>query len=407
MSTNPQRTLALAAEYYGLLSDLASRGESVSIGDLRSLLQKHHPEGERAPEKVVELLEQFGLFEKAADSDTSWEVPHVIGEFLRHLSMRQRLSAPGLLGPIIAEIAQLTEDLRQAFETLDVDRVRLASNSIKQALDAARGLSRSNSQAIMNEVMRIKTREDRRTLRERFLFITHLHEKHLSPLGAMVEVGGEMERRANELIAVARHGRTLMPDDPFVPELTSKIIAGVRRLKDDAWGDFHASLREVTPLFRQVRRDHALAVAVSRQLDRVGREGAKGLDDVDALLPIARWRPEGMFSSYDLEDYLAGVANYVANPDPGPLASLSDSEAPPVLDAAEVIEALMASGEQLDLLAWIVRSFGAYPDQQLLQAFHSIASSDDFHCAHADQPVQVETAEAIYTYYPMQAATHA
>ena len=221
MSTNPQRTLALAAEYYGLLSDLASRGESVSIGDLRSLLQKHHPEGERGPEKVVELLEQFGLFEKAADSDTSWEVPHVIGEFLRHLSMRQRLSAPGLLGPIIAEIAQLTEDLRQAFETLDVDRVRLASNSIKQALDAARGLSRSNSQAIMNEVMRIKTREDRRTLSERFLFITHLHEKHLSPLGAMVEVGGEMERRANELIAVARHGRALMPDDPFVPELKS------------------------------------------------------------------------------------------------------------------------------------------------------------------------------------------
>ena len=407
MSTNPQRTLALAAEYYGLLSDLASRGESVSIGDLRSLLQKHHPEGERGPEKVVELLEQFGLFEKAADSDTSWEVPHVIGEFLRHLSMRQRLSAPGLLGPIIAEIAQLTEDLRQAFETLDVDRVRLASNSIKQALDAARGLSRSNSQAIMNEVMRIKTREDRRTLSERFLFITHLHEKHLSPLGAMVEVGGEMERRANELIAVARHGRALMPDDPFVPELTSKIIAAVRRLKDDAWGDFHASLREVTPLFRQVRRDHALAVAVSRQLDRVGREGSNGVDDVDVLLPIARWRPEGVFSSYELEDYLAGVANYVANPDPGPLASLSDSEAPPVLDAAEVIEALLAAGEQQDLLAWIVRTFGVYPDQQLLQAFHNISCSTDFHCAHADQPVQVETAEATYTYYPMQATTHA
>ena len=403
MSTNPQRTLALASEYFAMLSDLASRGESVSVGDLRSLLQKYHPERERAPEKVAELLEQFGLFEKAVDSDTSWEVPHVIGEFLRHLSMRQRLSAPGLLGPIIEEIARLSEDLRLAFEAADLDRIRLTSNSIKQALDAARGLSRSNSQAIGNEVMRIKTREDHRTLRERYLFITHLHEKHLTPLGAMVEVGGEMERRANELIAVARLGRISMPDDPLVPELTSKIIAAVRRLKDDAWSDFHSSLREVTPLFQQVRRDHALAVVISRQLDRVGREGAKGLDDVDARLPIARWRPEGVFSSYDLEDYLAGVANYVANPDPGPLASFGDSAAPPVLDVTEVVEALLADGEQRDLLAWIVRTFSAYPDQQLLQAFHNISSSPDFQCAHADQPAQAETVEAIYTYYPLQA----
>ncbi|MBN9421738.1 MAG: hypothetical protein BGO63_03270 [Candidatus Accumulibacter sp. 66-26] len=407
MSTNPQRTLALVAEYYGLLSDLASQGDSVSLGDLRSLLQKHHPEGERAPEKVAELLEQFGLFEKAADSDNSWEVPYVVGEFLRHLSMRQRLSAPGLLGPIIEEVARLTEDLRMAFEASDIDRVRQASNSIKQALDAARGLSRGNSQSIVNEVMRIKTREDHRSLRERYLFITYLHEKHLTPLGALVEVGGEMERRASELIAVAKLGCNSMPDDPFVPELTSKVIAGVRRLKDDAWSDFHSSLREVTPLFRQIRRDHAMAVAISRQLDRVGREGAKGLDKVVDQLPIARWRPDNVFSTYALEEYLSGVANYVANPDPGPLATLSDSVAPPVLDPDEVVESLLAAGEQKDLLAWIVGTFSAYPDQQLLQAFHNISGSPGFQCAFGDQPVQAETETAIYTYLPTHISANA
>lgn len=407
MSTNPQRTLQLAAEYYGLLADLSTRGESVSLGDLRSLLQKYNSDDSRPPDKVAGYLEQYGLFEKSADSDSSWEVPHVIGEFLRHLSMRQRLSAPGMLGPIIEEIVRLTEDLRLAFEIADIDRVRLASNSIKQALDAARGLSHTNSQAIMNEVMRIKTKEDRRTLRERYLFITHLHEKHLSPLGALVEVGGEMERRANELIAVVRHGSASMPDDPFVPELTSKIISSVRRLKDEAWADFHSSLREVTPLFRQIRRDHMLAVSISRQLDRVAREGAKGLDDAVGRLQIARWRADNIFNSYALEDYLAGVANYVANPDPGPLASLSDSVAPQVLDTTEVIEKLLAAGEQGDLLAWIVRTFDAYPDQQLLQAFHGISSSSDFRCEHGVHSVQTETAEAVYTYYPMHTTANA
>ena len=68
MSTNPQRTLQLAAEYYGLLADLSTRGESIGLGDLRSLLQKHNPDNPRPADKVADYLEQFGLFERAADS---------------------------------------------------------------------------------------------------------------------------------------------------------------------------------------------------------------------------------------------------------------------------------------------------------------------------------------------------
>ena len=150
-----------------------------------------------------------------------------------------------------------------------------------------------------------------------------------------------------------------------------------------------------------------MAVAISRQLDRVGREGTKGLDKVVDLLPIARWRPDNVFSTYALEEYLSGVANYVANPDPGPLATLSDSVAPPVLDPDEVIESLLAAGEQRDLLAWIIGTFGAYPDQQLLQAFHKLSGSPGFQCAFGDQPEQTETETAIYTYFPMKTSANA
>ena len=84
MSTNPARTLQLASEFFSLLSGLAAQGDSVSIGDLRGLLQKYNPSDERSAEKIASLLEQYGLFEKAADSDSSWEVPYVLGELLRH-----------------------------------------------------------------------------------------------------------------------------------------------------------------------------------------------------------------------------------------------------------------------------------------------------------------------------------
>ena len=57
MSTNPVRTLQLAAEYYALLSDMATRGESVTLGDLRSLHQKYHPDDDRPTDKMALLLE--------------------------------------------------------------------------------------------------------------------------------------------------------------------------------------------------------------------------------------------------------------------------------------------------------------------------------------------------------------
>lgn len=64
-------------------------------------------------------------------------------------------------------------------------------------------------------------------------------------------------------------------------------------------------------------------------------------------LPIARWRADNIFNSYALEDYLVGVANYVANPDPGPLASLGDTVAPSVLDPDEVMKKLLNAGAQV------------------------------------------------------------
>lgn len=215
-----------------------------------------------------------------------------------------------------------------------------------------------------------------------------------------------MEQRAAELIAVARQGRISMPDDPFVPELTAKIIASIRRLKDEALSDFHSSLREVTPLFRQVRRDHLLAASISKQLDRVAREGIKGLDDVVSRLPIARWRAENVFNTYALEEYLTGVANYVANPEAPPLAYVDDGQTSRMLNSEDVHDRLYAAGEQSDLLAWIVSNFAEYPDQQLLQALHGISVASTFRCTFGESTVQTETAEAIYTYYPVRSRPH-
>lgn len=390
-----------------MLSHMAEHGDSAGLIELRSLHEKYKPDDLRSTERMAEVLEEFGLLERAAESDLYWEVPHPVGEFLRHLSMRQRLAAPGQLAPIIEEIALLSEELRRAVAAGDIDAVRLASSNIKQVLDAARNLSANNYRAILHEVMRIKSRQDNRTLRERFLFISQIHDRHLTPLGGLVDVGGEMERRASELIAVARAAREALANDPFVPEIATKIIASVRRMKDEAWINFHSALREVTPLFRQIRRDHALAASVSAVLDVLGRTGIKGLDDIAGRLQIARWRADNLFSGYAVEDYLAGVTRHVAQPDQGPVLTTDDMSGPPMmLDPQDVAARLATAGDQPDLIRWIFTAYHAYPDQQLLQAFVGMADHPDFTTTPSDDVTVAETAEAVYTYHPARIVAH-
>lgn len=407
MSTNPSRTLRVAADYYAILEHLAQSGEMVTLSEFQSLLFKHLPDDTRAPEQVVELLVQLGLLEASPESDTAWEVTYAVAEFIRHLSMRQRLATPGQLTPIIAEIQDLTDEIRKSIDSKDIDLMRLYAGRAREIVESARALSRDNYQAIVHEVMRIKTRQDKRSLRERYLFITALHDKHLKSLAALVEVGGETDLRTAELLAVVRYAREKLPDDPYVADWTVKIAGSIRRLRVESLADFQSAVREVTPLFKQIRRDHALALAVSSLLDRVSREGSRALDDIAGQLAIARWRAENLFSNYAMEDYLAGAVSHTQHPDMGPISLPNDVAATSqVLDSEEVISVLRESGGQRDLLGWILSQYGAHSDSQVLQAFNSIASSQDFDVDPSGEPLSRATSEAIYTYYPLRIKPH-
>lgn len=407
MSTNPSRTLRIAAEYYPLLAHLVEGNDAVSLPELRSLLSKYQPDESRSSEQVVELLVQLGLLEASPESDAAWEVPHAAGEFFRHLSMRQRLATPGQLSPIIGEIQDLSDNLRKAIDVGDLDRLRVYGGRAKDVVESARALSRENYRAIVHEVMRIKTHQDKRNLRERYLFIYELHEKHLQSLASLVEVGGETDERTAELLAVIRYAREALPHAPFVPEWASKIGAAVKRLREECLADFHSAVREVTPLFKQIRKDHALALAVSSLLDRVGRQGASALDDIATRMPISRWRAENLFSAYVVEDYLAGVAEHAQHPDMGPL-SVPDTVGPAahLIDPEEVVNHLMSAGSQSNLFDWLLGSYGAHGDNQILQAFHALVESAEFENEPAPEPASTTTSEAIYTYYPIRIRPH-
>lgn len=402
MTPNPSRTLRLAAEFFPLLDLLASKGESASLSVIRGLLSQRMPEENRSADQIISLLNENGLLEVSAESDAEWDVPHAVGEFIRHLSMRQRLASPGQIVPVLNESTELTDRMQSAFANHDLDAIRYYGGRAKEALDAARSLGQENYRAILNEVMRIKSRKDNRTLRERFLFIHELHERHLTPLGGLVDVGGEMDKRLNDLHAVIKDGMVRMHSEPYVPEMISKLTSAIRRLRDEAWQDYHSALREVTPLFRQIRRDHAMAAAAGAILEAVSRTGAKALDDICDRLPIARWKADNLFSIYALENYLVDVEQHVARPELGPLSMRVDSPLDMPIDDQELTEKLSAEMPVDNLLGWLFASYPKQNEHHVLHAFQQIITDPSYAMKISSDSIQTTTPDAVFTYHPVR-----
>ena len=91
---NPAKSLSIASSFWPILERMADKQSLVSVHEMRDLLAKYLPKEERPPQAVLALLEEYGILERSAESNSEWELVHAFGDFFRHLSSRQRLSPP-------------------------------------------------------------------------------------------------------------------------------------------------------------------------------------------------------------------------------------------------------------------------------------------------------------------------
>ena len=106
---NPAKSLSIASSFWPILERMADKQSLVSVHEMRDLLAKYLPKEERPPQAVLALLEECGILERSAESNSEWELVHAFGDFFRHLSSRQRLSSPGILISILEDISTKQE----------------------------------------------------------------------------------------------------------------------------------------------------------------------------------------------------------------------------------------------------------------------------------------------------------
>ncbi len=387
-----------------MLEEIVRRDfRSLTAAEFRELLRLKCPDEARPAFQVIALLEEVGLLEKSPDSEANWELPAKVNEFVRHLSQRQRVSSPGALLPMLDDLAFHTDAMRQAIAARIPDifdqeaRVYLPS-----VIENIRSVSQDNRKAIENEVMAIKTRSDNRTLGQRYAVIHMLYTRHVESLREIVDYGKAMDTALKNLLDVIRLGLEVFSSDHDAPDLLITLRRRIKRLQREAYEHFNSSLKDILPLYQKLRKDHALAVAVNRVLDKVGREGAAALSMRDHM-PIARWRAENLFSVYALEDYLIGAANYTQQVQP-PLLTAADISLPRfrMIDPDVLNERLQKTLPIPDMLTWLFEEFGQYPESQILTAFDMIGRSVDYRYTFDERPVERIIGKARYIFYPMR-----
>jgi hypothetical protein len=375
---NPAKSLSVASSFWPILERMSDRQSLVSVHEMRDLLNKYLPKEDRTPQVVLALLEECGIFERSTESDSEWEIVHAFGDFFRHLSSRQRLSSPGILVSILEDISYQTGELHKAIEGKSSDVVLARCREVKDRLDEVRHVSESRHAAVIHEVMKIKARTDKRSVHERYAFISDMYEHHIEPLRSIVDPGGEMDKRLNELLLVIKNGLADFSNDPHAPEILARLRATVIRLEREALSHFSAAFKEVLPLYNQLRRDAHLARAVSKQLDSFSRDGcgplAKLLQD---LAPISRWRAESLFSSGTMEDYLSSVSECVQSaPEPLVTTSVSGMSANRYIDPFDLLDRVNESKPIEDTLRWLFDTFPAKTEHSVLAAFQEILQND-------------------------------
>lgn len=399
----PAKSLSVAAAFWPLLELIADKQIVVTVYDLRDLLERHVPNEERSPQIILALFEECGILEKSPGSNSEWELVHAFGDFFRHLSNRQRLSSPGILISILADISYQTEELQKAIDAKSPDSVIARCRAVRDRLDEVRHVSESRHAAVIHEVMKIKARTDKRSVHERYEFISDMYQHHIEPLRSIINPGGEMDKYLNALLLVIRKGLSDFSNDPIAPEMFTRLSSAVIRLEKEALAHFSAAFKEVLPLYNQLRHDVHLARAVSKQLDAVSREGcglmAKLLQD---QMPISKWRHEYLFSSGTMEDYLSSVPECIQDaPEPLVTSSTSGASANRYIDPFELLDKVNESKPIGDTLRWLFEAFPDKTEHSVLAAFQEILQNDIQYAFESEMTSYV-VGLATYHYFPMR-----
>jgi hypothetical protein len=374
MAANPQSFFRFAARYYPLLLDLFYRREGFTEADLRNLIEGIASEGDPNPSTVIDQLLSFSIIEPIPDATATFELTAPVQNLLSFLLREHRLTSTKVLQVYLTDLGELREELDGAARQNLGHQGARALNDISQLIERIRQDSHSNREAIIGEVIKLKSNRERRTTRERFAIINHLWSRYLEPLRDLIDVKKAMDASLDDLDRSLTVNSRMFALDGALAREFSRCRARLLRLRREMTEDFYESMREVEPLYISLKKESELVRGASLALERLDRSGLASLR-LQEMMAIPVWRIEGTFSDTSLEAFLHGIKGY----QPGisaPLTETGEITRPEFILPSELYTRLEAALPVDDLLAWLLQHYPEVGLGELVRAYGRVFLRD-------------------------------
>ncbi|MCM2356605.1 MAG: hypothetical protein NDI77_00475 [Geobacteraceae bacterium] len=376
MAINPQSFFNFAAQNYPLLHDIFRKSGGMNDAELSDLIRRHRV-GLESPSTLIEKLINLKIIEPLPDATASYEMSRTVSVLFRFLLQEQRLTSTAVIHAYLDELERAQTDLDHAIRDDKHSLIERALDEITETMERIRQDSRANREAIINEVMTVKSNREKRTVSERFEKILLLWNHYLEPLKDLIDVRKTMDASLDSLERLLKQGAEQFLLDGALHREFARCSVRLVRLRRDMTADFHESMHEVEPLYVSLKQDSSLARGVARALERIGKEGIRSLNLPTALALRTERLREGLFDNTDIEAFLHNVRGY--QPQEPPVINLgTELLSPRFIPPDELIDTLRQALPVGDVLQWLLNRYEGYPFPELLRAYGRIFGSDAF-----------------------------
>lgn len=399
-AVNPQTFFRFAADHHELLVELYQRRDGITEAELLQLVRRVSVEGGPSASYLVDRLRELGFIDYAPHATAQYEMTRPFAELMSSLLREYRLTSVEIIRSYFTAMDSMAGEIAQATKDKNGDLMVRSLNDTSEHVERMRHDSRRNRDEVINTAMRVKSNRDRMPPLRRYEIINRLWTRYLVPLRDMIDTQKAMDASLDRMERTLEAAEDCFQIDGAVAPAIGMGRARVRRLRRDVVLDFRESIREIAPLYEELRRENALARGASHALEIITKQGLSFIA-LPERLGVCNWQQQGLFSDAALESYFITLSDYVPTR-PQSLREGAAGNAREHIRLEEFDAVVIAALPIADAIAWLRQAYPDVPLGTLLKLYGRMHSGRYAVPTFAENIEEYATSNAILAAYPMR-----
>lgn len=399
-AVNPQTFFRFAADHHELLVELYQRRDGITEAELLQLVRRVSVEGGPSASYLMDRLRELGFIDYAPHATAQYEMTRPFAELMSSLLREYRLTSVEVIRSYFTAMDSMAGEIVQATKDKNGDLMVRSLNDTSEHIERMRHDSRRNRDEVINAAMRVKSNRDRMPPLRRYEIINRLWTRYLVPLRDMIDTQKAMDASLDRMERTLEAAEDCFQIDGAVAPAIGMGRARVRRLRRDVVLDFRESIREIAPLYEELRRENALARGASHALEIITKQGLSFIA-LPERLGVCNWQQQGLFSDAALKSYFITLSDYVPTR-PQSLREGAAGNAREHIRLEEFDAVVIAALPIADAIAWLRQAYPDVPLGTLLKLYGRMHSGRYAVPTFAENIEEYATSNAILAAYPMR-----